>query len=131
MRKTFLPVKSDSATSVALNIEAVTDGMWKAACEALDESTHEIFLISTETYCPVDTGELKDSAKDELIADTSTEHTREISYDTEYAKIVHEVPYNHSNPPMAQWKYLEVAMRLNESKLVGNITSAARDSVDS
>jgi hypothetical protein len=129
--KKFLPINSANSTSVALNIKAVTDAMWDAACKALDDSTHEIFLISTETYCPVDKGDLKASAKDELIVDTSTEHTREISYDTDYAKIVHEVPYNHYNPPMAQWKYLEVALRLQEKKTVDNISSAARDSVDS
>lgn len=129
--KKFLPVNSASSVSVSLNIEAVTDAMWKSACEALDEGTHEIYLISKETFCPVDKGDLKASAKDELVEDTDSEHTREISYTREYAKIVHEVPYNHYNPPAAQWKYLEVPMRLNESKLVDKITSAARDSVDS
>jgi hypothetical protein len=112
-------------------IRNALEKMWKASCQALDESTHEIHLISKDTYCPVDKGLLKSTAKDELIEDTASEHTREISYDTEYAKIVHEVPYNHYNPPLAQWKYLEVPMRLHESKLVDKVTSAARDSIDS
>ena len=129
--KVFMPIHSvhSKNVTVELDIDTALNGVLESAGKALDDSVHEIFLISTETYCPVDTGDLKGSAQDEVVTDTDTEKTREISYDTEYAKIVHEVPYNHSNPPMAQWKYLEVALRLNETKLVENITSAARDAI--
>lgn len=112
-------------------IRSALEKMWKASCQALDESADEILKISSQTYCPVDTGLLKSTAKDELVVDSDSEHTRELSYDTDYAKIVHEVPYNHYNPPLAQYKYLEVPTRLQEQKVVANIQSAARDSVDS
>lgn len=129
--KVFLPVHSYQSTNISIevNIDSVLNAVLDSASKALDESVHEIFLISTETYCPVDKGDLKASAKDELVEDTNSERTREISYDRDYAKIVHEVPYNHFNPPMAQWKYLETPVRLQESKLVEKITSAVRDAI--
>ena len=126
-----LTLRSATSTDAIIGIEGALDGIWEAACQALDESANEIITISKENFCPVDKGDLKASGKDELIVDTSKEHTHELSYDTPYAKIVHEVPYNHSNPPTAQWKYLEVALRLNEQKTLDKIASAARGSLDS
>lgn len=129
--KRFLSSYKGTSNYAIAGVEGAVDAIWEAACKSLDESSNEIFTISKETYCPVDKGDLKASAKDELVTDTGSEHTREISYDTDYAKIVHEVPYNHYNPPMAQWKYLETPMRIKESDLVEKIKSAVRDSIDS
>lgn len=132
MSKKYLPVRSGGSINISTQIQSAFEAAWLASCQALDESVHEIYLQSTETYCPVDTGLLKSTAKDELIVDTHDEHTREISYGSEeanYARIVHEIPYAHYNPPMAQWKYLEVPIRLNEQKLIQNVKNAAREAV--
>ena len=116
----------------ASKVEDAFKTAWKAGCQALDESVNEIYLISKETYCPVNTGLLKSTAKDELVVDTQDEHTREISYgsaEANYARTVHEVPAEHYNPPEAQWKYLETPAELQKNKLIENVKSAMRDAV--
>jgi hypothetical protein len=129
--KKYLHMHTFQSSSYSIGVEAAVSGIWDAACKALDESVHEISEISKNNFCPVDTGDLKGSEKDELVVDSEDEHTREISYDTPYAVYVHEIPVSHYNPPSAQWKFLETPVRLNESKLVENIKSAVSGSLDS
>ncbi|MEN6293159.1 MAG: hypothetical protein ABFD07_14250 [Methanobacterium sp.] len=101
----------------------------EAARKALDEHVEKVYLISTENYCPVDRGNLKESAENEVVTDTPTEYTRRISYggDTApYAFWVHErLNLNHTNPPAACAKFLERAVVETQSDLEFEIMQAA------
>jgi len=111
----------------SVSIEALMNHAYQAACKALDESVKDIFTESTEHYCPVDTGNLKSSAKNELITDTNTEHVREISYNTPYCVYVHEIiRYHHGNKSA---KYLEIPVEYSRVNILTNIRTAAGDSL--
>lgn len=109
------------------SLEVLMNEAYEAACKALDESVQEIFTESTEEYCPTDTGAMKASAKNELVADSDTEHTRELSYNTNYAIYPHERLNLHHNHGSA--KFLEIPVEQNKDKLIKNMTSAMRDSL--
>ncbi len=109
------------------SIEAMFSNAYKAACEALDESVEEIFEESREEYCPVDKGVMKASAKNELVENSNTEHTRELSYNTPYAIFVHERLNLHHNHGSA--KFLEIPCEQNEEKLFDKLISAFGDAL--
>jgi len=122
-----------TAAECAFKTKLISDAMWNAAKKAVDDTTHEIFLVSTETFCPVDTGDLKGSAEDTIVENTNSRYIRKISYGNskvDYAYWVHEIPYNHYNPPNAQWKYLEVPLNMYSLKLQSNVNSAMEDALD-
>ena len=111
----------------SVSIEALMNHAYQAACKALDDSVQEIFEESTETHCPVDKGVMKASAKNELISESNNEHTRELSYNTNYAIYVHErLNLYHSH---GSAKFLEIPIDQNKDKIIENIKSAAGDSL--
>ena len=92
----------------------------QAAKEATKQTADEILKASTEKYCPVETGELKKSAKLEE-ENTGREYKVKISYNTEYAIYVHEIArYYH---PHGQYKYLETPFNELTPKLSSNVES--------
>jgi hypothetical protein len=93
--------------------------MWEAAKRATDDTSKEILMVSTQNFCPIDTGALRESAKDEVKKDSRTEYTRELSYNTDYAWWVHELPYRHAPP--TQWKYLETPLNLYTNKFFSKV----------
>lgn len=115
---------SGAISEITIQLAAMTE----AAKNALDEHVEKVYLISTENYCPVGKGNLKASAKNELVADTPTERTRRISFggDTApYAFWVHErLDLNHTNPPAACAKFLERAVIETQNDLVSEIEQA-------
>lgn len=115
---------------IAGNLESLLGKVFKEACEAIDEKTHEVYLVSTENFCPYLTGELKGSATEETITNTDEEHTNEIAYNADHAKIVHEVNIPHYNPANAQWKYLEVPLGMYEDKILESVKTAVRNNID-
>jgi hypothetical protein len=122
------------------------------AKKAVDKVSKEIYLVSKENYCPVDTGALKSTARDEIV-DKGNEYYHVISYGggssraittnvdhpvttwgtgnlhmkyfkVDYAWWVHELPYHHYNPPTAQRKYLEVPVLMNRQNLLDELKLA-------
>lgn len=108
-----------------ISVEALFNGAYKAACDSLDETVENIFTESREEYCPVDKGNMKASAKNELVTNSNDEHIREISYNTDYAIYPHERLELHHNHGSA--KFLEIPAEQNKDKLVENMVSAVRD----
>jgi hypothetical protein len=116
------------ATTVKIEFDITfAESIWGAAKAGLDKSSNEVLTISRDRYCPVDTGKLKASAKDEVIENTEDTYTREISYSTDYVFYVHEIPYQHLNPPTATWKFLETPFERHEQKFSESIENAVRD----
>lgn len=106
-----------TAATILTNLFAMSQSMQAAAKEAVDDITDEIYTESTEVFCPVKYGVLKGSAKNEVV-DSGQNYTRKISYNTDYAKVVHERSNaKHTNPPTASWKYLEIPYRQISPKL--------------
>jgi len=122
-----------TAAECITNTAIISKLMWEAGKKAVDETTHEIFLISTENFCPVDTGALKASAKETVKEDSGEAYTKEISYgnsEVNYSWWVHELPYRHYNPPNAQNKYLEVPLNLYSDKLQKNVSIEVSGVID-
>ena len=108
------------ASACVAKLIAIANRINNNTRKAVEEVTDEIFIVSTENFCPVDKGNLKKSAKKEK-RKTSTEHIVIISYNTPYCWYVHELPYRHVH---GQRKYLEVPVRMYKNKLVDSIKSA-------
>jgi hypothetical protein len=118
----------------------------QSAKEALDEHTKKVFQISSEKFCPVDTGALKASGQNVVLTDTINEYSRRISFGgshqitsyvnddltfwgsgellmrystfVDYAWWVHEILSNmHTNPPTACAKFLERAVNETNPEL--------------
>lgn len=126
------------------NLNMVGVAIWEAAKIANDNISNEIFLVSKENFCPVDTGALKASAKNEISKNSPTEYEHRLSYGesftgtvkfeseltawgtgelrmeyrdpVRYALIVHDVPNAHFNPPTASWKYLSIPLYMYQEK---------------
>ena len=105
-----------TAAQCSAGIKRALDKMREAAQEATEETANEIFQVSTQNYCPVDTGLLKSSAKNEVVDNSANKYSHRISYNTHYAIYVHEIPIAHYNPPSAQWKYLETPFKIYAAK---------------
>ncbi|MFA6727353.1 MAG: hypothetical protein WCS17_03930 [Prevotella sp.] len=109
------------------SIESMFNIAYQAACDALDETVEKIFEESRDDYCPVDKGVLKASAKNELIENSTTSHTRELSYNTNYAIYPHERLNLHHIHGSA--KFLEIPCEQNEDKLYETLKSAFGDAL--
>ena len=99
-------------------LKAKVEDVRETAKKGLDFGVMEVFNLSKNKYCPVDTGALKVSGKNEVSINTKKKYRRTITYGGStsiqfvyYEVIVHEVPYNHFNPPTATWKYLDRAVK--------------------
>lgn len=118
-----------TAQEIMENLGVITIAIWEAAKKAADETAAEIYIESTEVHCPVDTQQLKDSAKNEVLVDTfidigPEDYIREISYDTPYAHYQHEMPFSHSNPPTATWKYLSIPLYNHQESYKAKVMEA-------
>jgi hypothetical protein len=114
---------AEGAEACYMAFVGYTNLMWEAAQKASDETSKEIIMVSSQNFCPVDTGALKESADDKVAKNSRTAYTHELSYETDYAWWVHELPYQHYNPPMAQWKYLETPLYLYSEKFREKVAS--------
>jgi hypothetical protein len=94
----------------------------------VDSGCDVIFELSTEVFCPVDTGDMKGSAKNE-VHDNGTDYYHEISYETPYCWWVHELPYRHYNPITAQRKFLETPVNMMNKTIMDNIRTAYREAI--
>lgn len=120
-------------SSCIIKTRLISNAMWNAAQEATKTTAHEIATISKETFCPVDTGSLKESQTENVSENTKSNFTVKISYGNEkvnYAYWVEAIPYNHYNPPNAQWKYLETPLIMYQNKLQSNVTSGMEGVLD-
>lgn len=90
-------------SQVKSNLNKMPDRILKAGKEGLREVADTIYNDSRVNYVPIDTGELQNSARlDEMFRPKGL--TIVISYNTDYAIYVHEIPYRHVH---GSWKYLE------------------------
>lgn len=124
---------TSGASACAARTRLISNAMWAAAKQATKETAHEIALISKETFCPVDKGNLKNSQTENVSDDSNSKFTVKIAYGNEkvdYAYWVEAIPYNHYNPPNAQWKYLETPLIMYEGKLQANVSSAVEGAID-
>ena len=116
-----------TAAECIANIELYVEKMNMSAKAAVADFAAEVMLVSTENYCPVDTGTLKDSANVEETTNTETEYEVTLSYNTDYAVYVHEISrYYHDNPPSACWKFLERALTESQGKFEGELAMKVR-----
>lgn len=113
-----------TAAECLINLKILTNEMWESAKEAADETCKEVGLVSTKNFCPVLTGALKESFKDEVTENTKQKYTHELSYNTYYAWWVHEKDLPHWNPPNAQWKFLETPVIEYTPKFFENVRNA-------
>ncbi len=82
----------------------------QAARKAADDVTEAIYDSAKNVYCPVDKGDLKESAENKVISDGDV-YKKRISFGSglSYAFWVHERPGpRHNNPATASWKYLQI-----------------------
>ncbi|MDD4588864.1 MAG: hypothetical protein PHG06_00345 [Parabacteroides sp.] len=103
-------------------ISLILKNVEQAAIKAVDDTVEEIYTVSTENFCPVDKEDLKHSAKNELVEDTSTSHIRELSYGTDHAIYVHEILTMYH--PHGSAKYLEKPVTIYTPKLAENVKIA-------
>ena len=116
-----------TAAECVANIELYVEKMNMSAKQAVTDFANEVMLVSTENYCPVDTGTLKDSASVEETQNTETEYEVTLSYNTDYAINVHEIStYHHNNPPTACWKFLEKALTESQGKFEEELAMKVR-----
>jgi len=82
----------------------------------------DVKTTSQNQYCPVDKGDLKKSAKEEVTKNTITEFFVRISYGEglDYAIYVHEIPNMHNH---GQWKFLSTPFHVMSSKLLSETRS--------
>jgi hypothetical protein len=113
-----------TAAECFISIQQLTQEMWEAGKDAVDDFTKAIETVSKEIYCPVDTGELKGSCRNHIVRNNKRWYFREISYNTYYAWYVHEQPTPHANPTSAQWKYLSTPLFMYQANLIRSVTDA-------
>jgi len=126
-------MSTSGASACAARTRLISNAMWSAAKEATKDTAHEIATISKETFCPVLSGDLKNSQTEVVSEDSNSRFTVKISYGNEkvnYAYWVEAIPYNHYNPPNAQWKYLETPLLMYQGKLQANVNSAMEGALD-
>jgi len=106
-----------AATCIA-NLVMTANRIDKDARAAAKETADEVMSESKERYCPVDTGELKGSGKVEVVKNSIIEFHVRLSYSTQYAIYVHEIPYHHNH---GSWKYLSIPF--NKANFIQKIAS--------
>ena len=91
--------------------------------EVVDDWAEETMTISRENFCPVDKGVLKSTGKTKTITGTTREYAVRLSYGEgiDYAGYVHEIPYNHYNPPTAQYKFLSTPFNQRADRLIRDL----------
>jgi len=104
-----------TAAEASAKLTLMGIGLWDASKRALDEWMKETLLISSENFCPIDKGDLKESAEIEKATDTTLEYSLVASYNTPYAIYVHEILTNYH--PHGQAKFLEIPFTIQQSKL--------------
>jgi hypothetical protein len=112
---------AEGAAACYQGVVGYSNLMWSAAQKATDNTAKEILMVSSQNFCPIDTEALRQSAEDKVSKNTKTEYTHELSYNTDYAWWVHELPYRHAPP--TQWKYLETPLNLYTEKYYSNLES--------
>jgi len=108
-----------AATCIA-NLVMTANRIDRDARAAAKETADEVMQESKEKHCPVDTGELKESGKVEIVKNTLTEFHARLSYSTPYAVYVHEIPYHHTH---GSWKYLSIPFNKASSTFLQRIAS--------
>lgn len=100
------------ATACIAEMTRQVEAARTAARKAADRVTAAVYNSAKEIYCPVDKGNLRDSAENIVISDGEV-YTRRISFGKglTYAFWVHERPGpRHNNPSTASWKYLQIPL---------------------
>ena len=90
--------------------------------ESLYRSGEEIMTESKETYCPIDTGNLKGTGHVEKPKVTGDDVVMIMGYGgpaVDYAVVVHETDKNYKNGK--QWKYLETPLKANQGQILDNL----------
>lgn len=89
---------------VNANIRKLEPRIIDAAQNGMIATAKTIMISSQRDYVPVDTGTLRKSARmDYTVAGKN--FSVWVSYNTDYAIYVHEIPYNHTK---GSWKFLEL-----------------------
>lgn len=76
---------------------------------------NEVMRESQMKYCPVDTGNLRRSGRVQVMKNSLTEFNVRLSYTTDYAIHVHEVPMPHN---VGSMKYLSTPFNLMSFRLM-------------
>lgn len=74
----------------------------------------DVMNTSREHYVPVDTGLLKSTGTVSEEKSSATEYTIKLSYSTDYAIFVHEIPAHHEH---GTWEYLTTPFNDKSSEL--------------
>ena len=78
------------------NTDKIAQAMDKACAEAVEEAAHELLQIANETV-PYKTGALMDSG----VVRARSDGSATASYDTPYARRMHEHPEYKFHPPVS------------------------------
>jgi len=114
--------RGTGAAVCVANLIAKTAAVNLTARNTIKDFARDVKTTSQNQYCPVDKGNLKKSAKDEVIKNSLTEFFVRISYGEglDYAIYVHEIPRNH---PIGQYKFLSTPFNLMSYRLMTDLQS--------
>lgn len=100
------------------NLKLIQKQFEKLGRQGLVDWANKTMVLSRSKYCPVDTGLLRSTAQVTVVKNTLTEFHVRLSYDTQYAVYVHEIPMNH---PYGSMKYLATPFNLRSYYLLQTI----------
>lgn len=111
--------------SLRLHEKHLIEGMKEGA-----KAAALLLMRASQELCPVDSGDLKDSARTVITMETDKRVVVNVSYGTHYAVYVHEDLFvSHdtpNNPPTATAKFLEIPARTLQPTLKLIILDAVR-----
>lgn len=113
------------------NLTKVFKAMTDEAMDTTREWAEDTMTISQENFCPYKTGKLKSTGKVKTVTGTTRLYKVRLSYGEgiNYALAVHELPYNHYNPPNAQWKFLSTPFNMRTPSLIQDLQNRCSDVV--
>lgn len=94
---------NNGAAFCIANLIAKAAAIDRTARSSVQSWAKEVMTISYTQYCPVDTGTLRNSSRVDIQKNSLSEFFVRMSYNTDYAVFVHELPYKHKK---GQWKFL-------------------------
>jgi hypothetical protein len=115
-------------SGVSLRLRALAMAVPRSAARALNGRAEETMTTSLRLV-PVDTGRLKSTGRvsKHASANEGTNMSAELSYGTEYALPVHEIPPDRArHTPPTQWKYLEAAVDQQARTFERDLAAALR-----
>lgn len=114
-----------SAALCIANMKMITETMDQQARAAAKEWADGVMNTSKEHFCPVDTGDMKNSGEVEITKNTGTEFKVTLTYgkNLTYPIYVHEIPYHHTH---GSWKFLSIPFNQASPKFIETIAAKVK-----